>query len=69
MLLGTMHFMKKPHPAPSRRKHDMVAAEAAYRQGLRRRASDREEVLAYYLMFAVTLGMLLFIGVGSWIAR
>lgn len=45
----------------------MAAAEMAYHQGLRRRASDREEVWAYYIMFAVTLGMLVFIGVGSWI--
>ncbi len=61
--------MKKPKNAPNRRQADMASAETAYRQGLRRRASDREEVLAYYMMFAVTLGMLLFIGVGSWVAR
>lgn len=57
------------HPASSRRKGDMLAHEKAYQQGLRRRASDRQEVMAYYLMLTVTLGMILFIGVGSWIAR
>lgn len=46
----------------------MVSQELAYRQGLRRRASDRQDVLAYYGMLVLMLVIYLTIGVISWLA-
>lgn len=57
------------HRKKDRRTLTLRQDEQAYQQGLRRRVSDREELWAYYLMVAVTFGMVLFIGVGSWFSR
>ena len=68
-MTAASHSRRAPRQPERRQTQDMVAKEAAYQAGLRRRATDREEVVAYYLMFSLTLGILLFIGVGSWVAR
>ena len=70
MTMGSKKSLVKTGQQPERRQIKvMVEQEAAYQAGLRRRATDREEVWAYYLMFGLTLLVLAFIGVGSWVAR
>jgi len=54
---------------PNRRQSDMTAAEAAYRKGLRRRASDRADGLAYWAVLLVMMAVFVTIGVLSWLAR
>lgn len=56
-------------PQPNRRQNDMTTAEAAYRKGLRRRASDRADGLAYWAVLLVMLAVFVTIGVLSWLAR
>lgn len=51
----------------NRRQNDMASQELAYRQGLRRRASDRHDILAYYGMLVLMLVIYISIGVVSWL--
>jgi hypothetical protein len=46
----------------------MASQELAYRQGLRRRASDRQDSLAYYGMLVLMLVIYIGIGLVSWLA-
>ena len=45
----------------------MASQELAYRQGLRRRASDRQDILAYYGMLGLMLVIYIAIGLISWL--
>ena len=58
--------MAKTQPQ-NRRKSDMAANEVAYRQGLRRRSSDRDEKYTYYLLLLLVAVAYLFIGLGSYL--
>lgn len=54
---------------PNRRNSDMATAETAYRQGLRRRSTDRAERAAYFGMLALMLAIFITIGLLSWLVR
>ena len=51
---------------PTRRHSATQVVEGAYRQGLRRRATDRHELYAYYIMLGLMLLIFITLGVLSW---
>lgn len=55
-------------PTPDRRQSDMTTQEQAFRQGMRRRTTDRHDQRAYYGMLALMLSLFVTIGILSWLA-
>ena len=50
----------------NRRQTNLTATERAYRQGLRRRTTDRADTLSYYAMLSFMLAILITLGVLAW---
>ena len=53
----------------SRRSENLSATERAHQQGWRRRATDRQEQRAYFVMLILMLTIFLTLGVLSWLAQ